>query len=325
MIETKRPRPAGDRALWVGARAHFEDAAYYTKTYAGRSEDVAFYEKLARERRGAKVLEYGAGNGRIALPMARAGCEIVGVDWSRAMLDDFEARLPGEKPVVQRRIRLVEGDMREVELGETFDLVLCTFNTFLHLYTRPDIEAFFEKVRGHLAPGGQFICDISLPQPGDLARDPNRAYSAPRFRHPTTGQMVRYAERFDYDAARQILFVTMEFSPINGDEPWVVPLAHRQFFPQEIEAHLHYNGFEIVEVKGGFASETLDRFSDSSVWVARLREPSPTKPAAVKTAAPTKPTKAPTKPTKPATEAKTAPAKATTKTAKATTAKPRTR
>jgi hypothetical protein len=93
--------------------------------------------------------------------------------------------------------------------------------------------------------------------------------------------MVRYAERFDYDAARQILFVTMEFSPINGDEPWIVPLAHRQFFPQEIEAHLHYLGFEIVEIKGGFEGESLDRFSDSSVWVARLREPSPTKPAAV--------------------------------------------
>ena len=297
MIETKRPRPAVDRALWVGARAHFDDAAYYTKTYAGRSEDVGFYEKLARQRRG-KVLEYGTGNGRIALPMARAGCEVVGVDWSRPMLGDFEAQLLKEKPAIQRRIRLVEGDMREVELGETFDLVLCTFNTFLHLYTRPDIEAFFEKVRGHLAPGGQFICDISLPQPGDLARDPNRAYSAPRFRHPTTGQMVRYAERFDYDAARQILFVTMEFSPINGEEPWVVPLAHRQFFPQEIEAHLHYNGFEVVEVKGGFENEALDRFSDSSVWVARLREPAAPVKAAKSAPAKAKAPRAPTKPAK---------------------------
>jgi SAM-dependent methyltransferase len=288
LIETKRPKPAGDRALWVGARAHFDDAAYYTKTYAGRTEDVAFYAKLAKAR-GGKVLEYGAGNGRIALPMARAGCEVVGVDWSRPMLDDFERQLIAEKPAVQGRIRLVEGDMREVELNERFDLVLCTFNTFLHLYTRPDIEAFFEKVRGHLAPGGQFVCDISLPQPGDLARDPNRAYSAPRFRYPTTGQMVRYAERFDYDAARQILFVTMEFSPINGDEPWVVPLAHRQFFPQEIEAHFHYNGLEVVEVKGGFENETLDRFSDSSVWVARLREPpTPAKPKAAPKAVKTK-------------------------------------
>ncbi|RYE92435.1 MAG: class I SAM-dependent methyltransferase [Myxococcales bacterium] len=268
-IKAKRPRATSDRALWVGAQAHYEDAAYYDKTYARRLDDVRFYEALAATTEGP-ILEYGVGNGRIALPMARAGADVTGVDWSAPMLADLRAKLAAEPREVQRRLRLVEGDMREVKLRRRFPLVLCTFNTFLHLYTRQDVEAFLGRVRAHLAPGGRFVFDVAVPQPGDLDRDPNRAYQAPRLRHPTTGQLVRYAERFDYDAARQILFVTVEFTPLDGGEPWSVPLAHRQFFPQELEALLHHAGFEVDRVAADFGPGPLDRFSDVAVWTTHL-------------------------------------------------------
>jgi hypothetical protein len=108
--------------------------------------------------------------------------------------------------------------------------------------------------------------DVSVPHPEDLARDPDRAFSAPRYRDPSTGKMVKYAERFEYDAASQVLFVSMEMTPVDGSAPWGQVLAHRQFFPQEIEALFHYNGLSLVSVEGGFEGEPLDRFSDLSVW-----------------------------------------------------------
>lgn len=264
-----------DQALWAGSRAHYDDPTYYTKTYAQRRDDVAFYQALASSHRG-ELLEYGVGNGRLAIGMAQAGSRVVGVDWSKPMLDDLratleQARKQGKEGAWASRIELVEGDMREVTLEKKFSLVLCTFNTFLHLYTRADAEAFLARVREHLSPEGRFVFDISIPQGGDLARDPERAYGVPRFRHPTTGQVVRYTERFDYDSARQILYVTMEFQPADGGESWIVPLTHRQYFPQEIEALLHYNGFEIEAVQGDFGEGSLDRYSDVGVWTTRLR------------------------------------------------------
>jgi SAM-dependent methyltransferase len=264
-IAPRTPRRAEDRALVVGARAHFEDAAYYTKTYGERRDDVAFYVGLAEQHRG-RVLEYGIGNGRIAIPMARAGCDVTGIDWSEAMLADLENKRLLEPKTVARRVRGVHGDMREAGLAERFPLVLSTFNTFLHLYTRTDVERFLARAREHLAPGGRLVIDVSVPQPGDLDRDPSRLYKAPRLRHPTTGQLVSYGERFDYDAARQILFVTIEFSPVDGSPGWVVPLAHRQFFPEELSALFHYNGFVVESVNGGFSGEVLTRHSDHAVW-----------------------------------------------------------
>ena len=260
-----------DRELEAGSRAHYEDAAYYTATYARRIDDVAYYVALAT-RSGGPVLEYGVGNGRIALPVARHGVDLVGVDWSRPMLDDARARLKREPAEVRRRVRLVRGDMRRVRLARRFPLVVCGFNTALHLYTRPDVESFLAGVRAHLAPRGLFVVDLSMPSLENLLRDPARAYHAPRFRHPTAGVIVKNREHFDYDPVRQVLFVSMEFEPMQGrEEAWATPLAHRQFFPQEWEALLHYNGFDVERVEGDFHGGPLTKQSDVMVWQARKR------------------------------------------------------
>jgi len=94
-----------DLELEAGTRAHFEDADYYTQTYADRTDDVAFYVE-AGVRAGGPVLEYGVGNGRIAIPLARRGVEVVGVDLSPPMLRDLRARLarePAGRDRVDRR------------------------------------------------------------------------------------------------------------------------------------------------------------------------------------------------------------------------------
>jgi SAM-dependent methyltransferase len=234
--------------------------------------DVMYYVNLAVES-GGPVLEYGVGNGRIALPLARAGIEVVGVDHSRPMLDDLRRRLRQEPPEVRRLVHLVRGDMRKVKLKRRFPLVICGFNTALHLYTRHDVEPFLARVREHLTTDGVFVADLSTPPLADLERDPDRAYHAPRFRHPTTGGMVKNVERFDYDPARQVLFVSMEFEPIGRpDLAWMTPLCHRQFFPQEWEALLHYNGLDAIKVEGDFLGGPLDKQSDVMVWHARRHE-----------------------------------------------------
>jgi SAM-dependent methyltransferase len=264
-------RRGPDRELEAGARAHYEDATYYASLYRKRIDDVAFYAELAK-RDGGPVLEYGVGNGRIALPIARHGVKVEGIDWSAPMLADLRARLAGEERAVAQRVRGHRGDMRSKRLGRRFPLVLCPFNAALHLYTREDVERFLARVREHLAPGGRFVHDLSMPMFEDLLRDPARPYKAPRFKYPTTGEVVKYVEHFDYDRARQVLFVSMEFEPVGRpDAAWTTPLAHRQFFPREWEALLHYNGFDVEKVEGDFHGGPLDRTSDVMVWYARAR------------------------------------------------------
>jgi SAM-dependent methyltransferase len=259
-----------DRELEAGTSAHYEDPAYYTQAYRRRVDDVRYYVALA-ERSGS-VLEYGCGNGRITLPIARAGVEIHGIDRSAPMLADLRVRLRSEPGEVRDRVTLRRGDMRAVRLARRFPLVVCPFNALLHLYERRDVERFLARARAHLAPRGELVLDVSMPDPAELARDPARAYPTPRFRYPAPERpVVRYTERFDYDRLRQILFVAMEFAPVDGAPAWMTPLAHRQFYPRELEALLHYNGFAITEQYGDFSRAPLASASGTMVLHCRAR------------------------------------------------------
>ena len=89
-----RPRSSADarllakvtaRVLRDGAQALYRDPTLFDQLYRRRRNDVAFYVDCAR-RYGGPVLELGAGNGRVAIALARAGLEVVGVDAMPAML-----------------------------------------------------------------------------------------------------------------------------------------------------------------------------------------------------------------------------------------------
>ncbi len=258
---------AGDAA----SLAHYENPAYYQRTYSKRKHDIAYYVELA----GAvsEVLEYGIGNGRIALPMARRGVRVTGVDLSQPMLRDLEARLARESVEVRARVEALRGDMRRVRLGRRFQLVIAPFNVILHLYSLAEIEAFFARVREHLSDDGEFVLDVSVPAPEDLSGDSGRRYKGPPVRDPETGETLRYSEVFAYDPVRQILTVVAEFRG-KDRQYWRVPLTQRQFFPAELEALLYYNGFDDIRFEPDFASAHAATDVDSLAIRCRLRQAS---------------------------------------------------
>ena len=261
------------RAVARGALELYADPAYYHHTYRSRRHDVDYYVELAR-RTGGPVLEYGVGNGRIARAIARAGIDVVGVDLSEPMLGDLAERASRLSRAARERLSWVHGDMRTVRLRRRFALVLAPFNTFLHLYEIRDALDFLDRAREHLAPSAPLVFDISVPLVSDLACDPNRWMAGPRLRHPTTGKLVRYAERFDYDAVRQVLHVEMRFEPLDGSPSWSVPLSHRQFFPQELRALLAAAGYGPCELTADFTSHPAGPDVDSLVvtaWPGRRR------------------------------------------------------
>src|ERR1044071_412931 len=91
--------------------------------------DVGFFVDAARDA-GSPVLEIGSGTGRVLIPTARAGIDIVGLDSSPSMLAVCRGRLAQEPAAVRARIALVEADMRAFDLGRTFTLVTIPFRPF---------------------------------------------------------------------------------------------------------------------------------------------------------------------------------------------------
>ena len=124
----------------------------YDEWSAGMTEDVPFYVRLAQEADGP-VVELAVGNGRVAIPVARAiGRRVIGIDSSPSMLD--QARTAADQAGVDLDLRL--GDMRDLSLDEPAALVYCPFRALLHLRTWSDRRRTFERVAGALRFGGRF-------------------------------------------------------------------------------------------------------------------------------------------------------------------------
>jgi ubiquinone/menaquinone biosynthesis C-methylase UbiE len=127
-------------------------AERYDEWSAHMTADVAFYVALAREADGPLV-ELAVGNGRVAVPVARAtGRRVIGVDTSPAMLD--QARTRAAAAGVDLDLR--RSDMRALALDEPAALVYCPFRSLLHLPTWADRRRTFERVAASLRPGGRF-------------------------------------------------------------------------------------------------------------------------------------------------------------------------
>src|SRR6478672_8078742 len=125
----------------------YSDARLYDRLFPGGERAVDFYRAQADRQRGS-VLELGSGTGHKLIPIAADGHPCVGLELSPGMLAEAQ-RKAGERGV---RVGWVQGDMRDFDLGRTFDLVLIAANSLLHLHEVGDLVSCFRSVRRHLAP-----------------------------------------------------------------------------------------------------------------------------------------------------------------------------
>jgi len=146
-------------------------AALYDPWSRSVTEDVLFYVEQALAS-GGPVVELAVGTGRIAIPIARAGIDVVGVDSSPGMLS--VARAAAEDAGVAERLDLRVGDLREPPVAERVPLVICPFRTLLHMETEQEKLRALRAACGLLAPGGHFVFDVFAPSREDIEETDGR-------------------------------------------------------------------------------------------------------------------------------------------------------
>jgi SAM-dependent methyltransferase len=259
--------PHGGDLLERGTRDHYLDVDLYDFEYADRTADVEWYRDfVAQHARGGTVVELGAGSGRITVPLARDGHTVVAVDRMPTMLAGLARKLTTQPAELRSRVTPLEADIRRVPTPDrSATVVLCPFNTLMHLYTWRDLLACFQEIARILQPGGWFALDVQVPDLRWLCWDADVRHAITPFRHPTTGERLVYSTNHVYDPATQICHVRIYYdAPPPGrrrfpaHEPPPVPrrivhLAHRQIFPEELRALADRAGLELDPLRGDFA------------------------------------------------------------------------
>jgi SAM-dependent methyltransferase len=246
----------------------YDDASLYDLEYADHTEDIAFYVDRARTSgTRPRVLELGCGTGRLTLPIARAGVQIVGVDRAPAMLASLRRKLEREEALVRARVHLVEDSYPTQAVSGPFQAVFWPFNALHHCPDAATVESVLRAARDWLAPGGAVYLDAYLPDRELYDRDPEGRYEPRQFQDPVTGQQLESWEQGWWDEARQIHHVVYVYRWPDGRERRT-HLELRMFSLDELHAIVTRAGLKVARQAQDF------RFTELGTrplkWVAVL-------------------------------------------------------
>jgi SAM-dependent methyltransferase len=221
-----------------------------------------------------RVLEIGAGTGRIAAGLAAAGCEVTAVEPSEAMRARAVNRLSALPEAVARRVHMAAGSATSLGVAPEarFDAAVFGLGTFAHLATPDERLRALTLVRGHLRPGGLLCIDLDLAGLRRLAETPGQLWhqgtwplpgAAPRaLTHLVSagprGEPGLVSLTHFYDVAEQGGEVARTISQMT------LALLSRG----EVELSLAHCGYRIEAVSSGYGQESYEEGAGHALFVA---------------------------------------------------------
>lgn len=217
---------------------------------------------------GGPVLELGVGSGRVAVPVAKDGHEVVGIDRSPGMI----ARAARRARDVRAGLTLVAADMRSFSLERTFPLVVIAFNTFLMLEPA-DRPACLARCREHLSGVGRLAIDVFQPDPNVVAGLDGAVREEWRRADPENGHMVTKfsSTRGNVDGAALRWWFDVE---LPGGAISRIARETRLHYLYRREAELLFSaaGFEIESLHGDYDGAAVVPGSPKLLFVLRRKE-----------------------------------------------------
>ena len=239
-----------------------------------QKEDVRLLRELIGESAKLRILEPFCGNGRILIPLAQDGHELVGMDKSKPMLDSARKKIERLPDDVRRRIRLMEADVTRDEWPTGFDLVILGGNCLYELATSEEQESCIRSASRSLVPGGYLYLDNNHMEG---ALDESWRHPGAREGFPTgicdDGTRIESTtETIWYDAsARLVRFRRSTRVALPGGR-----IVEKEYVQQkhpvstiEVQAWLNTHGFVIEQLYGDRAGNPYTETSERAIFWAR--------------------------------------------------------
>ncbi|MBO0586918.1 class I SAM-dependent methyltransferase [Sporosarcina sp. E16_8] len=242
----------------------YADPEMYDHFYEGYQKDLNVILEWAKL--GQPIIELACGTGRLTIPMAKRGFQMVGVDLHEGMLE----RAKQKAKVQMVSIEFLLQDCTKLNLPVKSSLVFMTGNSFQHFLTNEVQDALLQTVRQHLVKDGVFIFDTRNPLLHELATvdEYEQQYS------DKNGNQIIELHREEYNSMTQILHYRTDRQIYRGETLIANEqdgISLRYSFPLEMERVLKNNGFEILQVYGDWDKSGLNVKSISMVYVCKIK------------------------------------------------------
>jgi len=245
-------------------------AQFYDADYAAYDEDLSLYQGFIG-RTGGPVLELACGTGRLTLPIARQGVDIVGIDISPAMIR--LARQKAQRAGLAEHAHFQVADMRDLQLDGPFALAFVPFNSFMHLISQEDQLAALASIHRQLRPGGLLIIDQSNPDMPFLLEADGRLLLEKQWITQEGNRILKYVSRTLRlaDQIQDVTFIYEEIFPTGESKRHVLSFAARFFFAPEGRLLLEKNQFAVEAIYGSYELDPYGDDCERLIFVARKK------------------------------------------------------
>lgn len=241
---------------------HNKFASLYDDFQKGVKHDIEFCVNYFKNFKG-KILEIGAGTGRITIPLLRQCLDVMAIDIAPKMIAILKEKARKENIAP----KTVCADMRRFKLRDKFEAIIVTFRAFQHMYSVNDQLHALEAIKRHLKPNGVLIFDVYNPSLKYIQHG-NWQWKKDKNKKPTKiGKEVKFDYRNRYDMAKQIMYQEYRFCYPDGKNE-IASLQMRFFFRFEIEHLLRIANFRIKNLYGDFKKNKFNNASTEMIWVA---------------------------------------------------------
>lgn len=236
------------------------DLLYQDKDYAAECDLIERLFQRCGDGPIRRILDLGCGTGNHALPLARRGYEVVGVDRSEDML--AQARRKAD-PESDGRVVFYQEDLRRIDFHQQFNAALMMFAVLGYQLENADVLSALRAARQHLRPGGLLLLDVWY-GPAVLRQKPSDRAKV----IPTENGRILLVASGKLDVQRHLCGVSYHLWRLEGDQligeteetHWM-----RYFFPLELNLLLECSGFTPIRL-GAFPE--FDREPDETTWNA---------------------------------------------------------
>jgi ubiquinone/menaquinone biosynthesis C-methylase UbiE len=279
--ESRIPNPKS-REGWQGWDEYAPFYDWENARTLGR-RDVPFWRRLASGARGP-VLELGCGTGRVSLPLARAGVELVGIDRSAPMLARavrrarrlriaaVQPRLPAPalripNPESPTPPRFVRGDIRALPFqARSFAMVMAPYGILQSLIRPGDVTAALQSVARVVEPGGTFGIDLA-PDVPKWREYRNRV----QLRGKARGAQLTLIESVTQDRRRRLTTFEQRYVERRGgrSREHRFDLTFHTLSVPQMARQVERAGFLVDAVLGDYRGRAWDDRAD--VWIILAR------------------------------------------------------
>lgn len=234
------------------------DPQVYEAEYGKYCDDFDLFLNLIEK---GSVLDLACGTGRLAISLAQRGFKVVGLDASEPMLTLARGK-SNDLP-----IRWIQGDIRDFQLNETFDLILMAGNAFQALLSESDQMQMLDCVRKHLKPTGLFVFNTRNPQNNDLKTTP--AFEFWHNFRDHHGDDVKVFGKQEVDPSRQIVTYITKRVWENRETTTSIQLRFTSY--HQLMKLLEQTGFEVCKVFGDHQKNPFHKESLSIIPLCMLK------------------------------------------------------